>query len=306
MKKTSKILLATLFIFGFLTINIKEIKAATISYKKLNNIYFNLTVDGKYQSNGVTMFYLDQTLAYCIEPGTEITTKNYNSSKEWNIDNLSENQKQQMEKIGYYGYEYPGHQTDKYYIATQELIWKTAKNVDIYWTTEKNGNGTKIDVTKEKQEILKLIEKHDKGPSFINEVLKGKLGETIAIEDTNEVLNEYTIKEEKSHKLQIVNNTLYITFNKEKVDSEQITLTKKNYDNNTLIIYTMPGSQTLAALRLSSPKEISLTLQNYIEEKPKEEPKKEIVKVPSTSIEFNLNHYQKNKEIKYNDKRFTS
>lgn len=309
MKRKTKVLLSILCLVSLLSINIKSTKAETISYKKLNNIYFNLTVDGKYESNGVTMFYLDQTLAYCIEPGAAINTKTYNASTTWNVTNLTNDQKQKIEKIGYYGYEYPGHQTDKYYIAAQELMWKEIKNVDIYWTTEKNGQGSKIDVTKEKQEILNLINKHDKGPSFTNETIKGKVGETIALEDENQELNEYEVKTESKHKLQIVQNTLYITFNKEKVEPETITLTKKTYDNQTLVVYTMPGSQTLAALRLSSPKEINITLENIKEENPKETPKetpKEIVKVPSTSIDENINHYQNKTQIKYNDQRFTN
>ena len=67
-----------LFCFG-----LYSVKADNITYKKLDDINFNLTVDGKKESNYVTMFYLDNRLAYCIEPGKDITSKIYDSFPDW-------------------------------------------------------------------------------------------------------------------------------------------------------------------------------------------------------------------------------
>ena len=77
MKKFCLVILSVcLFIFS-----LNCVKADDISYKRLNNIYFNLTVDGKFESNHVTMFILDGRLAYCIEPGKDINTKYYEADK---------------------------------------------------------------------------------------------------------------------------------------------------------------------------------------------------------------------------------
>ena len=44
------------------------VKADNISYKRLDNIYFNLNVDGISSSNHVTMFYLDGRLLIALNP----------------------------------------------------------------------------------------------------------------------------------------------------------------------------------------------------------------------------------------------
>ena len=57
--------------------------------------------------------------------------------------------------IIYYGYDYPGHQTERYYIATQALIWEQTSPYKIEFYTERYGYGEYIDVSKEKStEIL--------------------------------------------------------------------------------------------------------------------------------------------------------
>ena len=63
-----KFFLAGLGVCLFIT-SLCNVRADNISYKRLDNIYYNLTVNGKFESNHVTMFYLADRLAYCIEPG---------------------------------------------------------------------------------------------------------------------------------------------------------------------------------------------------------------------------------------------
>ncbi len=292
MKKFLLVILSVcLFGFGF-----SYVSADDISYKRLNNIYFNLTVDGKFESNHVTMFILDGRLAYCIEPGKDINTKYYDAFRDWSVSSLSKEKQKYIEKLGYYGYEYPGHQTDKYYIATQELIWKTVKKVDIKWTTEKDNGGSVIDVETEKNEILNLINQNDKIPSFADEVIQGKVGETIEIEDANKVLTNYEINDSAYHDIEVQGNKIKITFNNEEQEEEEISLKQKIYDKKTLLIYNKAGSQQLAALRISNPEEIKIKLKNY------KEPE-EIVKVPSTAFE-DTKHFNVKWTTTYDKYRF--
>ena len=261
-----------------------SVKADDIKYKRLEGIYFNLTVDGKFESNHVTMFYLGNRLAYCIEPGKDINTKSYDSYKGWDVTSLSKEKQAYIERLGYYGYEYPGHQTDKYYIATQELIWKAVKNVTINWTTEKDNGGQAIDIEKEKTEILRLVNEDAKKPSFINQIITGKVSETVEYEDNNHVLENYSLSKSHYHNAKIIDNTLQVTFNKDEKEPEELTLTKKHYDNQTLLIYTKGDSQKLAALRLTTPDEVTIKLQNY------KEPE-EIVKVPNTADDYTIKRF---------------
>ena len=287
-----------MFILGIMLFSIlNPVHADTITYSRLNDIYYNLTVDGIYSSNHVTQFYLDGRLAYCIDPGAPINTKTYNASNTWNINSLNEEKKQQIEKIGYYGYEYPGHNTDKYYIAAQELIWQTVKNVDIKWT---NSNNQIIDISKEKNEILNLIDKHKIRPSFTNDIINGINGQHLEITDDNNVLENFSLSQTEKHSTKVKDNTLVIDLSQEEAE-EEVTLTRKNYDNKTLIIYQYPGSQTLAALRLNQ----NEILKFKIKSAAKVEPKKEIVVVPSTGIEMQAIHYGVYKFKQINDKKFS-
>lgn len=266
-----------------------SVSAENISYKKINGVYYNQVVNGNLKSNYVTMFYFGPALAYCIEPGVDINTSDYNSSKDWSQTSFTKQQQEQFEKIGYYGYEYPGHQKPEYYLAAQELIWEVSNpNIEVYWSTGKNGSGNRLNYDKEKQEILDLIEKDSIRPSFSETKITGEIGKEVIINDENNVLKDYTISESNYHKLELTENQLKINFNKEVKPSETITLTRNNYDSGTLIVYTKNNSQKLATLRFSTPIQTSFELENYeVPSPPEETPKEEtpeVVKVPSTGI----------------------
>ena len=230
-----------------------------------------------------------------------VRTSTYNSQSSWQNTNFNEETQKYLEKVGYYGYEYKNHQTSRYYIATQELIWKAIKNVDIYWTTGPNRSGSAIDVSAEKNEILALINKHDTVPSFVNETIAGEKGSTQIIEDTNEVLNNYDLSKSIYHKVIKQDNNLIVNYSND-IKEEKLTLTRKNNNyNDLLLIYTMPGSQALASLRISAPETYTFNLKSL----EKEEPKKEIVKVPSTGNNPKINHFKIVKFYNYDHKRFS-
>lgn len=274
MKKTFTLLLFLLMSVTF--IKPAHAQEAKISYVKLNNIYYNLNINGNIQSNGVTMFKLDDKIAYCIEPGVEINQKYYDIATDWNQINFTDEQKSYIELIGYYGYEYPNHNTDNYYIASQELIWQAVNNnIQVSWSTQKNNSGNQIDITKEKQEILSLVEKHKLTPSFIDKEIKDEVGKTITLTDENNVLENYELQESKYHNITKQGNTLTIKLNENQVE-EEINLTRKYYDNNQLLIYTKANSQKLATLRITYDKKVSFKI--------KSETKPEEIEVPNTGF----------------------
>ena len=53
----------------------------------------------------------------------------------------------------YYGYNYPGHESDNYYLATQDIIWKRLSNVSVKYIRNMNPNNY-IDVSKEKEVVI--------------------------------------------------------------------------------------------------------------------------------------------------------
>ena len=246
-----------------------------IKYNKLQGIAYNRKLDGKFKTNTATMFQMGDRIAYCIEPGVEILDNYYDIYTDWDIVDFSDDLKEYIEKIGYYGYDYPGHQTNYYYIAAQELIWKAVRpEIEVVWTTGENYSGEVIDISKEKTEILDLVKNHDLKPSFSEKEFKGEVGSMITLEDENNVLDEYDLSESKYHEVTLEGNKLMITLNNELVPSERLTLKRKHYDKAPLLIYSNGNSQKLSALRITYDKD------NFVDIKNEEVP--EIVSVPNT------------------------
>ena len=271
-----KVLIFLLCLFG-LNYNVKAMETTKITYNKLDGIVYNQKIDGRLKSNTVTMFGMKDRIAYCIEPGVEIDEKYYDIYTDWSTVNFSDEIKELIEKIGYYGYEYPGHQTNYYYIAAQELIWKVVRpDIEVTWTTGKNLTGEVIDISKEKEEIMQLVKTHDLLPSFSETLVKDEVGKTITITDENNVLNDYDISDSEYHKVVRDGNKLIITLNDSEAPEETLKITRKHYDDAPLLVYSKGDSQKLAALRISVDKESYIKLAN--EEIP------EVVTVPNTGV----------------------
>ena len=256
--------------------NVQALDSAKITYHRLDNIVYNRKIGNNFKTNYVTMFKLNDRIAYCVEPGVEITESYYDIYTDWSKVNFTDELKEYIEKLGYYGYEYPGHQTSRYYIAAQELIWKAVKpETEVVWTTGKNYTGEVIDVSKEKEEILSLVQKHDLKPSFSEKSFKAVVGNKIVLEDENNVLDDYEISSSEYHDVVKEGNTITITLNSEVVPEETLTLIRKHYDDAPLLVYSKANSQTLSALRITTDKETYIKISN--EEAP------EVVEVPNTS-----------------------
>ncbi len=245
-----------------------HVKAAandtTVSYKKIEGVYFyqrdNNT--GEVMSNYVTKLYANGELAYCIEPLVQITTRTYNSTTDWSVYNLSEEQKEYIELAGYFGREYPGHDNDRYWMAAQELIWEKVRNISVKFTTQNHGAGEEIDITKEKNEINNLINNYKTLPSFANTTLEGSMGQTISIEDNNKVLNDYIFSYNGKHQVTKENNTLKITFTPNEINEEEINFEKPSYDSKSTVIYYNNNTQTFAKLRITNKQRFNIKIKS--------------------------------------------
>ena len=238
---------------------------STITYERMNNTYFYLQdkTTGKVDTNHVTKFYMNNKIAYCIEPMVDINGKIYSSTTDWNVTSLSSDIRRYIERVGYFGYEYPGHKTDKYWLATQQLIWeKINPNVSVKFTTGVNGSGSVIDLSKEKNEILNLMEKYNQTASFANMTVEGNLYDEIILNDENEVLNSFSMSYTGTQKVTKNGNQLKIKLNKITKDDETITFRKSSYDSQVTVIYYQSDSQKLATLRISDPTTFTLKIKS--------------------------------------------
>ena len=194
MKSKIKYLLfaAALLLCGFSSIT--NVHAATLVKEKSGWYYDRYDQNGNDHHSWYWQYYtVDGKVAYCIEPGVpEGTTYSQGS---WASTGLSNNIKERLLLIAYYGYTYPGHNTTQYRAATQGMLWATilGNNTTVNFTTERWGAGSVLNVSNERAEIERLIANHYAKPSFNGGTYTAQVGETITLTDTNNVLSNYKI-----------------------------------------------------------------------------------------------------------------
>ncbi len=257
MKKIMMLFLALIII-----ISVKNVKAQSqynLTLEKQEGIYFSRR--GKNFNDDSYPYYLykfGDIFAYCIEPGKHITTYTYVGEEEFVDLGFSEELKEKLELIGYYGRDYPGHNNIRYSLATQALIWElTGVDTVTYWTGQ-NETGKEIDVSEERNEIMRLVNNHKTLPMFYTNYF-GHLKQQMRIVDSYNVLNSYEIIDNGNQDVYIDNNTLVI--NPIKVGIFDIVLRKKNYNEYKTIIFVGKGdNSTQKIARLHFTKEIKKSL----------------------------------------------
>ena len=182
-------------------------------------------------------------VAYCIEPGVPEGTT-YTAGTMSDINMYSNAQKERMILVAYYGYDYTGHQNQRYRMATQSLLWETAGTGYTTISTERWGAGTVIDLTNERNNINNLVAHHYDKPSFNGSTHTLQVGQSITLTDSNGVLGNYNVSVSGAN-YNVNGNDLTIT---PTVSGEvTIKLTKKMYTDKTYIVYYGDGQNMLVA-----------------------------------------------------------
>ena len=150
--------------------------------------------DGNYfMWSDISFIKYQGRVGYCIDPLTKITTSaNYNSLDYSKV--LTKEKRDVIEKIMFYGYSYPGHQSDDYYLATQKLIWESLDFSVKYYAKNSNFTGN-YSVSDEVKEINRLIQDHDKKISFDGKNIHLKVGESITLIDETNILNDFVLED---------------------------------------------------------------------------------------------------------------
>lgn len=241
--------------------------------------------------------YQNGMLVYCIESDRVINANIYNSTNNWSITGYSEDVKKQMELISYYGYGYPGHDSIKYYMATQELIWSFTDDY-IKWVDEYSTDGSKgniINIDNEKSEIMNLVRNHSILPSFSNQSYNGYFKDELTLTDSNNIINNYDINTNLKYEINGSNIKFYL----DKFGNNKVTFTrKKNLNRNTIVYYYNGDSQMMALFGLS---DISTNINIYVDKvkvriNKKDINTKEIIKKANTTFNINNEEYKTNKD----------
>ncbi len=231
-----------ILIFVGLLCGIKNVDAAKVN-EEFTNYYFYRRGGGEKDHSGLLYTYsIDGDTTYCIEPGVKIKEDvEYveSSTLPYDISLVEE-----IGLIGYYGYDYPNHQTLRYQMATQLLIWEKVGGQQNEVWTEAQGGGSLVDLSTEKDEIMRLVNNHRNVPSFNRENRTTTVGKEMIFIDSNNILDEYKIASYQGADVYIEGNELHITPTVEGLGS--VTVIRKNYTNKETKFFYATDSQKQA------------------------------------------------------------
>lgn len=228
--------------FSFL-VGFTNVFAATLTETAVDGYFYTRRGGGQsYMSAQWKLYDIDGKVAYCIEPGVNITIHDYDGAIGYINSPYSDEINQKIGLIGYYGYNYPGHQTLRYRAAAQSLIWETTGGQIVEFWTEKYGNGSFINLNKERNDIMSLVNSHYTMPSFNNETKDAIIGQTVSFTDNTGVLSRYEIYRSDNATSSINGNTLNITPNA--VGEITVSLIKKTYTSDPTMIFVGKDSKS--------------------------------------------------------------
>lgn len=259
MIKSKKILLIFAFVLGIASvITITKVYAAsyreTLVQEKQEGYYYTRRGGGKdYMSAPYYTYTMNGKVVYCIQPGVNVDTFDYIGADGLVNSPYDAATNKKIELIGHYGYDYPGHQTLRYRMAAQSLIWEETGGQIVEFWTEQYGYGDYISLDAERNEIMRLVNAHYNKPSFNGGSVNAVVGKEFVVEDTNGLLGEYEIYKADGFNARIEGNKIYAT--PTKVGDLQLSVVRKHYDNNTTIVFVGNGvtSQDMGYFRFSDP-----------------------------------------------------
>ena len=261
MSKIGKYFLVAFGLLTAFTVKAQVVNAATLNFDFTGYYYERFDQNGNnYSSWRLEDYRVDGETAYCIEPG--IPEGNPMYPADWNATGLSNDIKERILLIGYYGQTYPGHNTVKYKAAAQGMIWATilGNNTTVKFSTARYGEGTPLDVSAEKAEIERLIAHHYDRPSFNAGVYKLQVGQSLTLTDTNNVLQNFDIRVSGAN-YTVDGNTLTITPTTD--GTINLSMTKKQAYSSKYKLFVGDGKQNMFVPGTVDPVVAGIRINSY-------------------------------------------
>lgn len=234
-----KIVFLIFVVFTMIPIFVNASSATLVSnrYDDIYTYYYDAEL-GRTRYLEASRYSFGNKTAYCLEIGKRIESFNYIVYDSFDNIKINSDDLDYIKLVAYYGYDYPGHQTDKFYMATQTIIWTRLIRTNIKWTYSFNPDSF-VYFGNEEEIIYDYIRKHYVKPSFDNSVIDVVLGEEVSIIDDNNVLSMY---KPQNKGVTIDGNRLVIG---EDFDGKDIVLKRDRYTNDSFLLYTSGNSQKM-------------------------------------------------------------
>ncbi len=182
----------------------------------------------------------DNKPVYCLQPQLQFNNESsvngiIDSNTMVTISGLSSDQIERLKLIAYYGYGYGTHNSPEWYYATQLLIWSNVVPGYVYAIVDEDYTLTPSSrYDNYYNEINELVDNHATVPSFVRKTFEINNGETLTINDTNNVLSKfYEGVENDDYKSTIDGNNLVVTAKRGYTGT--ISLNVKSNDNPPML-----------------------------------------------------------------------
>ena len=225
----------------------------TLDMTDIGGRYAMIHINNQFGFDYISYLTVGDKTVFCIEP-MQLFTEGldyHEDTAKW--DELSEQTRQVIWEISYYGYSYPGHQTEKYYTATQCMTWQAVTGT---WYQPYEMDGTTIyDISGEMAEINRLRSQPQGRPSFNNQTVKMGLNSPVTLTDTKGTLGNYSITNANGINASVNGNNLTVAITSENYD-KSITFSRNFSARDVNVIYGSSGYQRviwLASRRDPSP-----------------------------------------------------
>ena len=256
-----------IMIFIFMLIYLFSIKNVfaqdqyKLTLQKVDGIYFSRKGSNfEDDSYPYYLYKFGDIYAYCMQPGKHFKTYDYVGINNYVDLPFSSELMEKLELIGHFGRDYPNHDNIRYSMATQALIWELTGVDKVSFWTKQYEQGEEIDVTNEKNEIMRLVNKAKLSPNISKNII-GIVNREITINDSNNVLSDYEIENNSNNDITISGNTLKII--PKEIGNVTFKLKYKKYDDLKTIIFVgkdNSDSQILGRLRFSQNKDMEINL----------------------------------------------
>lgn len=242
-------LLGSLFCF-LLPLSVKG-AGLTITNQWIPGVYGN-----KYQGNinyygPMSYLKLEDRIGYCLDP--YLLLGDSYERRDAVLQNFSQEQIASFQLYDEYVHRKKGN--DRYYLAAQELIWRTVTHDRVLWTTKNMAQGDPISVEEEKKELNDFAEKIKLGPMVPNRV-EGEVFQTLTFMDSTGTLDQYQLMNHSHHRVEIRDQVLIVQF----LDDQPGTIELLFETPGTLEGYFSSGSQAVGFFGGYQKKQI-ITLQ---------------------------------------------
>ncbi|MBC2225347.1 SpaA isopeptide-forming pilin-related protein [Listeria seeligeri] len=247
LQKSLGVLMVFATLFSTFFTSSTSVQASTLTLDEPTNYYYTgVPVNLGYPlTQNIYVLKQDNKKVFCIESGIPA-----NSGEGYTPETFINAKKDLLSKIAYYGYTKTS-QSHYDYAVTQVMIWEELG--DQYHSS------TIPNYQQRKAEIMAMVKKHDTLPSWHNQEVTIKVGDSLTLKDSNSVLTDMTLESNTTNAVLKQNGNTVVLTPSAKSNNGSITYRKVPQNEvGASIVYKKPNEQTMVEFHLDSSKQANL------------------------------------------------